>query len=238
MITGYNIYQGSMKDLIDLLVSNKQKYHVVSGNPEVLLTGLETRSLYNNFNSNSSIIIADGVGVLFPLRLKGYKLNKITGIELFTELLKKLNGTEKGVYLLGASQEVNETLVQKLKLQYDNLRIVGHHHGFIDLNNCDDIIRDIDNSNAYAVFVAMGCPRQEKFIMNYFDEIQCNIMMGVGGVFDVISGKTKRAPKIFQKLHLEWLYRITKEPVRIKRFKRNIKYMFISLKEVITERIK
>ena len=63
-------------------------------------------------------------------------------------------------------------------------------------------------------------------------------MMGVGGVFDVMSGKTKRAPKLFQQLHLEWLYRITKEPVRIKRFKRNIQYLFISLKEVVKEKVK
>lgn len=238
MITGYDIYQGSMDELVNLLVSHKQKYHVVSGNPEVLLTGLFNKALYNNFNNDSSIIIADGVGVLFPLRLKGYKVNKITGIDLFTELLNKLEGTEQGIYLLGASPEVNETLIQVLELQYPNLNIVGHHHGFIDLDNCDDLIDDINRSNPYAIFVAMGCPRQETFIIKYFDKIQCSIMMGVGGVFDVMSGKTKRAPKLFQQLHLEWLYRITKEPVRIKRFKRNIQYLFISLKEVVKEKVK
>ena len=106
---------------------------------------------------------------------------------------------------------------ENIKKTFPNIKIVGSHNGFFDLNNCNDIIEDIKKSNPWGLFIAMGCPRQENFIVNYIDELNCNFYMPVGGSFDVFAGKVNRAPKWMLSLGLEWLYRVLKEPWRIKR---------------------
>ncbi|WP_249175702.1 WecB/TagA/CpsF family glycosyltransferase, partial [Clostridium tyrobutyricum] len=89
--------------------------------------------------------------------------------------------------------------------------------GFFDLENCNNIIEDIKEKRPYAIFVAMGSPRQDIFISRNMEKLPCNIFMGVGGSFDVFAGKVKRAPKWMVNIGIEWLYRVIKEPWRIKR---------------------
>ena len=107
--------------------------------------------------------------------------------------------------------------VENLKKNHPKLIIAGYRNGFFDLDNCDQLLADIKSKKPKALFVAMGCPRQENFIVKYMDELPCKIFMGVGGSFDVIAGKVKRAPKWMVTIGLEWLYRTIKEPFRIKR---------------------
>jgi len=142
---------------------------------------------------------------------------KIAGIEVMKAIIEKCEKEGKGIYLLGAEEEILKLCKENIKKTFPNIKIVGSHNGFFDLNNCDDIIEDIKKSNPWGLFIAMGCPRQENFIVNYIDELNCNFYMPVGGSFDVFAGKVNRAPKWMLSLGLEWLYRVLKEPWRIKR---------------------
>lgn len=213
----YNIYSDTKSNLIKD-INNYEKVHIVSGNPEVLFQGLNDSTLFNNFTSRNSIIIPDGVGTVIASKMvKEPVKEKIAGIEVMDDIVKFCVDNNEGIYLVGASEEVLALCIENLRKKYPTINILGHHNGFFDLNNCDEIISDISDKKPYALFVAMGAPRQEKFIIKYMDSLPCKIFMGVGGSFDVIAGKVNRAPQWMINLGLEWFYRVAKEPWRIKR---------------------
>ena len=230
-LCGYRIFNGTMNEAINKVMNQDDKIHIVSGNPEVLYNGLYNKFIYNNFTSKNSLIIPDGIGVVKPLRLKGHNIQKIAGIDLFMELLDNLDEKDS-VYFLGASDEVLNIFIKNVRKKYKNIKIAGYHHGYIDIENCDYIINDIKSKQPTIIFVAMGAPKQEIFITKYMNELPCKIFMGVGGSFDVISETTKRAPSWIINSNLEWLYRILKEPVRIKRFKKNIDFVLMCIKDI------
>ena len=214
---GYNIFKGSKEELMEI-IKNSQAVNVVSGNPQILDSALNNEVLFENLNNEKSIIIPDGVGTVVSCKLaKKPVKEKIAGIEVMDEVVKYCNESGKGIYLLGAEEEIVSEAVLRLKDKYRDLDIVGYHNGFFDLENCEEIVEDIANKKPYALFVATGCPRQEKFIIKYWEKIGSTVIMGVGGSFDIVAGKLNRAPKWMLKLGLEWLYRVIKEPFRIKR---------------------
>ena len=135
------------------------------------------------------------------------------------------------MFLLGAKEETLIKCKEKIKESYDGINIVGSNNGFFDLDNCDDLIEKINESKADILFVAMGAPRQEVFIEKYKDKLCCKIFMGVGGSFDVFAGNVNRAPQFMINIGMEWLYRVAKEPWRIKRLGSIPKFLVLSLKE-------
>lgn len=199
-------------------IEKYEKVNIVSGNPEILLNGMKNSKLKESFNAETSLIIPDGIGTVLASKIvKDPVKEKIAGIDVVKEILIRADKEKKNIYLLGAEEEVLLKCIENIKRQYPNLNIAGAHNGFFDLDNCDDIIQDIKSKEIYAIFVAMGSPRQEIFIDKILTDSNIKIFMGVGGVFDVFAGKVKRAPKWMISLGLEWLYRTIKEPFRIKR---------------------
>lgn len=216
-ILGYNIFNKSKPELMKY-IKDFHKVNIISGNPEVLYNGLKDDLLLELYNNPSSIIIPDGIGTVIASKIvKDPVEEKIAGIELMEEIIKDCEKENKSIYLVGAKEEVLSGCILNLISKYPKLKISGRHNGYFHLDSCEDIIKDIQEKKPYALFVAMGCPRQETFINRYFHELPCTIFMGVGGSFDVFAGKVNRAPKWMVNLGLEWLYRVIKEPFRIKR---------------------
>lgn len=216
-ILDFKVFNKDMKTFMEY-IENFEKVNIISGNPEILFNGLNNVKLKANFNDKNSVIIPDGVGTVLASKLvKNPVQEKIAGIDVVREILKKADKEGKSVYLVGAQQEVIEECVRKIKEEFKNLTIAGYHNGFFDLDNCDELVNDIKEKKPYAVFAAMGSPRQEIFIEKIMPIVDAKIFMGVGGVFDIFAGKLKRAPKWMINIGLEWLYRVAKEPVRIKR---------------------
>ena len=144
-------------------------------------------------------------------------------------ILKLANQKKKTLYLYGAKENVLQKMLNKIKDEYPRIKVLGAKNGYDE--DPDDVFKDIVNKKPDICFVALGIPNQELLINKYIDKFKKGIFMGVGGSFDVFSGVKKRAPKIFIKLHLEWLYRIVREPNRFKRFyNNNIKFIFKVLK--------
>lgn len=225
-ILKYNIFSGTKQELMNY-IEKFEKVNIISGNPEVLYNGLNNSSLFSNFTGDRSVIIPDGIGTVVASKIIGKPVKeKIAGIEVMEEIIKKCEKENKGVYLLGAKDDILQGCIDNLKNKYKNLNIVGSHNGYFDLNNCEEIIKDIQQKKPYALFVAMGSPRQDNFIINNMDKLTCKIFMGVGGSFDVFSGKINRAPKWMINFGLEWLYRVSKEPWRIKRLTSIPKFLF------------
>ncbi|MBE6062398.1 MAG: WecB/TagA/CpsF family glycosyltransferase [Clostridium butyricum] len=229
-ILGFEVFNKDMQTFMEY-IEKYEKVNIVSGNPEILFNGFNDNKLKENFKSKNSIIIPDGVGTLIASKLvKNPIAERIPGIEVVKEVLKKANNEKKSIYLVGAKQEVVEECVKKIKKEFPDLIIAGYHNGFFDMNNCDDLVNDIIEKSPYAVFAAMGSPRQEIFINKIMPHVNTKIFMGVGGVFDIFAGKLKRAPKWMIDLGLEWLYRVVKEPVRIKRLASIPKFLALVLR--------
>lgn len=229
-ILGYNVFNKNRNELLQE-IDKRDKVNIISGNPEVLFNGLNNEKLSKNFKADYSLIIPDGVGTVLASRIvKSPVEEKIAGIELMREILSKCNKEGKPIYLLGATEETLGMCISNIQKEYKDIKIVGSHNGFFDIDNCQNIIDDIKSSKPWAIFVAMGCPRQETFIEKYIDELPCTYYMGVGGSFDVFAGNVKRAPRWMISIGMEWFYRVAKEPWRIKRLGSIPKFLWMVVK--------
>lgn len=230
-ILSYDVFKGSKESLLRY-IDKFDKVHIISGNPEVLYNGLNNNSLYENFIKENSIIIPDGVGTVLASKIvKNPVKEKIAGVEFVESLFQKFEKENKSVFLLGAKKSTLDKCIQILNKKYPKLNIVGKRDGYFNIEDCEDLIGKINEIKPYALFVAMGSPKQESFIIKYMDRLNVKVFMGVGGSFDVISGEVTRAPKWMIKLGLEWLYRVVKEPFRIKRLSSIPKFLFKVIKE-------
>jgi N-acetylglucosaminyldiphosphoundecaprenol N-acetyl-beta-D-mannosaminyltransferase len=205
------------------------KVHVISGNAEVLKLPLQNTSFLELFQDKRCIIIPDGISVYFPVKKKDRTCKKLPGIEFMQYLLTELQNTDKPVYFLGAKQYVVSKMIERFTALYPELKIAGYHNGYFDQENCSEIISDIKESKAFALFVALGTPAQENFIFKYMNELPCSVYMGVGGSFDVLSGTIKRSPQWMCNLGLEWLYRLIADPSKIGRMRNNISFAIKAL---------
>jgi N-acetylglucosaminyldiphosphoundecaprenol N-acetyl-beta-D-mannosaminyltransferase len=229
VLFGLPIYTDGQTKLLEIVDKTIGKTHIISGNAEVLKYPLRDAHTYELFASNESIIIPDGIGVYWSIKKKARIAKKIAGIDFMQLLLGYYQGTDKKVFFLGAKETVISQMVPIIHKSYPGLKIAGYHHGYFDIDNCADIIDRIKQSQADALFVALGTPNQENFIFKYMHELPCALFMGVGGSFDVLSGTVSRAPKWMTKMGVEWLYRILKDPSKIGRMGNNIAFTIRAL---------
>ncbi|MEE1086100.1 MAG: WecB/TagA/CpsF family glycosyltransferase [Schaedlerella sp.] len=206
-------------------IEREEKSFIITANPETLMIGKEKPVFDEILKSEKTLIVPDGIGVVKAANILGYPLKeRITGVEIVEELLKIIDEKKKTIYLFGAKQEVMERFVEKIEQNYQNAKVVGYQNGYV--KDKDAVFKEMIALKPDVVLVALGIPMQETLIYKYYDQFSKGIFIGVGGSFDVLSGTKKRAPKIFIKLNLEWLYRIAKEPKRIKRFyNSNVKFI-------------
>jgi len=197
-----------------ILIQTQKGGQVITINPEMIESGLKNPEFASVLN-NADLVIPDGVGVKIGLKIKGVSTPRIAGIEFSHRLLEECAKNNFSVALIGAKPEIIELATQNLKSEFKNLNIVYVQDGYF--KNIQDVYWGLGERNPQLILVALGSPRQEDFITNYRKDHPQALMIGVGGSFDVWSGVVTRAPKIYQKLGLEWLYRTAKEPWRLKR---------------------
>ena len=168
------------------------------------------------FVDKSQLIVADGQPIVWFSRFFGKPLpERVAGIDLVDELASLAEQENYGIYLLGATEEVILATAKRLQAQYPRLRICGVNDGYFSLENAQDQVQSIRDSQAQILLVGMGVPRQEYFLDQYWADLGVNVAIGVGGSFDVIAGVKRRAPQYVQDLGLEWLYRLYQEPGRL-----------------------
>lgn len=226
-ILGFKVFRGSFNEALDE-IDKYEKVNIISGNPEVLYAGFNDEILSKEFSSNRAFIIPDGVGTILASKMiKCPVKEKIAGIEFMQAVLEKSARLQKPVYLLGASRDVVQCCVEKIKHQHPGILVAGYRDGYFSDKDEEEIVEEIIRCKPYAVFVALGCPKQEMFIKKYMDVIPANVFMGVGGSFDGISGKVKRAPKFMINMGMEWLYRTIVDPKRIGRLSSIPKFLYL-----------
>ena len=199
------------------------------------LVNMRNDSVLDTSVRTCDIVNIDGMGVVLGARMLGHDVpERVAGIDLFHNLLEM--SVERGypVYLLGAKDEVVAAACQQIQELYPDLIVAGHHHGYF----WDDeisVVNEISKSGARLLFVAITSPRKENFINKWKDQLGVDFVMGVGGTFDVVAGKVKRAPVWMQNYGLEWLYRVIQEPRRMWRryLVTNSKFAWLLMKEKI-----
>lgn len=222
------LYKKSAQSFYEILsdnLKNNKKTFVITANPETFMISEKNEDVRKMLLDKETVMVPDGIGVLKAGKKIGYNIEeRITGIDIANELLKFGNEQKKSIYLFGSKQEVINSMKIVIKEQYHNLKLVGTSNGYV--TDKDKVFDEIVKLEPDIVLVALGIPLQEMLIYKHLNRFKKGIFVGVGGSFDVMSGMKKRAPKIFIKLNLEWLYRIMKEPKRFKRFyNSNVKFI-------------
>lgn len=190
--------------------------HVITANPIMVMAALDNPE-FARVMKKADIIVPDGAGVVWAAKVGGDPVaERVTGFDLMHRLLEQGEKRRWRAYLLGTTQEIIEAAAEKLQLQYPQVRIVGVRNGFFGPDEDEAIVEEIRELKPHLLFVARGMEK-EAWNAEFKERLGVPFIMGVGGSFDVVSGKLKRAPVPFQKLKLEWLYRLLQEPSRYKR---------------------
>ncbi|MFB9327028.1 WecB/TagA/CpsF family glycosyltransferase [Paenibacillus aurantiacus] len=198
-------------------IEQRMPTHVVTGNPIMVMAALES-PVFDQALRSAELVVPDGTGVVWAASHVGQPVaERVAGYDLMHELFRI--GQQRGwrVYLLGSTQDVIETCAKRISEQYPGLVIAGYRNGFFGSEQDAEVISEIREAQADLLFVARSVNTQEPWISANKAELGIPVMMGVGGSFDVIAGVVKRAPKLFQRLRLEWFYRLLKQPSRFGR---------------------
>jgi N-acetylglucosaminyldiphosphoundecaprenol N-acetyl-beta-D-mannosaminyltransferase len=202
--------------VIEQAWSAQRRLHIVTLNAEMVVAAQQDGEL-DRIIREAHLIIPDGAGVVWAVRLSGQQINRLPGVELSLAALNRAAQLGRKVALIGARQEVLEKLLYELPTQMPGLQIVASHNGFFTEEDAEAVAEQIADHKPDLVLVALGVPKQEFFIDRFAHAFPQAVMVGVGGSFDVWAGEVKRAPKVMRDLHLEWLYRLAVEPWRWRR---------------------
>lgn len=222
------LYKNSQEEFLSLVknnLSNNKRMFIVTANPEAFIYGKNDTEVATLLLDDATTVVADGIGIVKGAEMVGMPVReRIPGVEIAEQLFVYGNELSKSIFLFGAKQEVLDALRNVLADKYPNLKIAGMVDGYVA--DKDAVFEQIKEMSPDIVLVALGIPAQEKLIYKHLKSFDKGIFVGVGGSFDVLSGTKQRAPAFFINHNLEWLYRILKEPKRIKRFyNSNVKFI-------------
>jgi len=168
--------------------------------------------------NQSALSLCDTIGLLLVARLRGSRLRRrVTGVELIEDVCETAAGRGLSIFLLGGAAGVADSAAGALRRRYPAVLIAGTQHGYFADSQSEQVAQQIAASGAAILLAGLGFPRQEFWLARYLAATRCGVGVGVGGSFDVISGQVKRAPGVWQRFGLEWLYRLISEPHRWRR---------------------
>jgi N-acetylglucosaminyldiphosphoundecaprenol N-acetyl-beta-D-mannosaminyltransferase len=206
---------GALDFLGDHIASGKGCATVFAVNPEKVMRA-RTDTALRDLLGSATLLIPDGIGVVVAARWLGLgRFGRVPGSELMPNLCARAAERGHSVFLFGARPVVNEAAAETLLRRYPGLTIAGRQDGYIEEADMPGLVDRINASGADILFVALGSPRQEAWMHAHAGGLTVKVAQGVGGTLDVIAGRVNRAPPLFRALHLEWFYRLLREPRRL-----------------------
>ena len=219
-ILGVPVHPYTMKGAVEKIlerVSQSKKTFAVTANAEIIMMG-QSDDEYMEILNNAALVLPDGAGTVWAGRKLGYEVpERVAGYDLFLNLMTEAAQKKLKVFFFGSAPGVAEEAKQKCEILYPGVSIVGCRDGYFKEEDNLAIVEEINNSGADLLFVALGAPKQEKWLAKFQDILKPSLLMGIGGSFDVVAGKMERAPKWMQDASLEWLFRLYKQPSRLGR---------------------
>jgi N-acetylglucosaminyldiphosphoundecaprenol N-acetyl-beta-D-mannosaminyltransferase len=217
-LLGVPINALTMEEVLDRVhkaIVGRRRLQIGVVNAAKLVHMRRNQTLWNDVLS-CDLILADGVPVVWASRLLGRPLpERVAGIDLMLAMLRRGNEHGYRVYCLGASEDVLAGAVNRITADYPHVQVVGRHHGYFSLEDESGIVAAIIDAKPDILLVAMSSPKKERFLARWSDQLAVSICHGVGGSFDVLAGKVRRAPPSLQRFGCEWLYRVYQEPRRL-----------------------
>jgi len=215
---GINIHPLGMPQALDIVnecITSRQSLHVGMLNAAKIVNMKRNPALGEDVIS-SNLILADGSAVVLASKVLNKKLpERVAGIDLMHGILARGNTKGYRVFCLGASEDISEKIVEQINKHYPGVVIAGRQNGYFSEDDQQQVAENIALSKADVLFVAITSPKKEQFMAKWGSVMQVPVVHGVGGSFDVFAGKVKRAPLIWQKMGMEWLYRVLQEPGRL-----------------------
>ncbi|MBR5490233.1 MAG: WecB/TagA/CpsF family glycosyltransferase [Oscillospiraceae bacterium] len=205
--------------------SEHKAYYVVTPNPEIVMRAREDEEMLSAVK-DAELVIPDGIGVIYGAKFLGTPMKeRVPGIDFTTALMEKMNEEGRSVFLFGSKPGVADKAAENLSARYPRIRFVGTNDGYF--TDDEPIIEKINSAKPDLMLVCLGAPKQEKWMQKNAHRLDVGLMIGAGGSLDVFAGIVERAPEKWQKLGLEWLYRLKKEPKRIIRMMNLPKFMIV-----------
>lgn len=227
--------KSALRRVEDFIDRGTRPHSVFAVNPEKNFSVPQDQELHEQFGK-ADLIIPDGIGIVLAARLlHGVRLSRVPGVELMDNICALSARKGYGVFIFGAREEVSRTAAEKLSERYPALRLVGRANGYVEDGEMTALVGRINESGAQVLFLALGSPKQEKWYARYASSLTTvKICQGIGGTLDTIAGNVRRAPDLWCRWNLEWLYRLLSDPRRLKRQK--VLPLFVT--RVLSEKIK
>jgi len=240
VLCGVRIDSISLEEVVnnvEKIISNNRKDYIVTPNAAHIVL-LQKDNELKEVYENACLVLPDGMSIIWAAKILGTSLKRrITGIDLLFSLSRLAIQNNYSVFFLGAKEEIVRKVNEKLKQKFSYLKIAGFHNGYIEDNM--EVIKKINKSRTDILFIGMGFPKQEKWIYENMKLLSIKVAVCIGGVFDIIAGKAKRAPKWMQKYGLEWFFRFIQEPRRL--WKRyligNTIFIWMVLKKLFEQKV-
>jgi len=210
---------------VKLFLKGNKTNVIYTPNTEIVMLAKDNEDLRTLLNEGD-LVIPDGIGLIHASRLKKKPLpERVTGFDISVKLLEIANDNGYKLFLLGGKEGVAKIAADNILTKYKNIKITGVNSGFFKGTHSGykghkeelEVIDKINSDNPDILFVGLGAPKQEKWINENKSKLKCKVIVGNGGTIDILAGVSNRAPKVYQNLGIEWLYRLIKEPSRIKR---------------------
>lgn len=219
-VLGVNFDNVNMDEAVERckdFIAGEKGNLIVTPNPEIVMRAKDDPEFKEIINT-AELVIPDGIGIIKAGNILGTPLKeRVAGYDLICNLFEAGKDGSISFYFWGSKPGIADTAAEKIKEKYPDLRVLGSHTGYFTAEEEVTIIEEIKNLRPDVLLVGIGAPKQEKIINKYKNEGFFKIGIGCGGSIDVIAGAVKRAPKLFIKLHLEWFYRLLKQPSRLGR---------------------
>lgn len=208
---------GAIQVIVNDYLQADSPHFIATANAEMVMMANHDKELFDILNG-ADLVVPDGAGVVWAANQLGCPMQeRVAGYDLVQNLLQALKNSSAKFYFLGSSPGVAEKAKLYAEKNYPGVNIVGMHDGYFSEAEEGDIIKEIKRLRPDILLVALGVPRQEKWIKKHFSTLEIPVTIGVGGTLDVMAGVVKRAPLWMQKAKLEWLYRGMLQPKRIGR---------------------
>lgn len=238
LIMDVPINKVTMEEASDQVVGyllGKGQHTVFTPNPEIIMEAQEDPE-FMRILQKADLVVADGIGVVLASRILKVEAlpERVGGFDLMQQVLDKIKDKDVRVYFLGSKPGVADQAAKNMRKTYPGLNIVGTRDGYFGKEDEQEIISEIKDLKVDLLMAGLGAPRQEKWLDEHIDQLGIKVGVGVGGSLDVMAGTVKRAPEVYQKLGLEWFYRLISNPKRAKRMMNlpifGLKVIFIRIK--------
>lgn len=220
-ILGVPVHPLTMNESVAVLeekLQKKEQAFVVTANAEIIMMCQQDKKYNNIVSEQADLVLPDGAGAVWAGRYLGNEVpERVAGFDLYNQLLKLSADKGYKAYFFGGAPGVAEAAKNKAEELYPGVQIVGCRNGYFTEAEEEAIIKEINDAAPDMLFVALGAPKQEKWLVKYRKQLKPRVLMGIGGSFDVLAGKMERAPKWMQEASLEWAFRFYKQPSRFMR---------------------